>query len=332
MSEMNSSNNGALLMAYINNELSEPDKNQVEIWLNNSIENKKYFEELKEVWILTGKVKIKPVDVNTSLAWHKISERINTAEQSPKKTKVISMRLIYAAAAVVVILFSSVVLIKFISKNNDLIQLSAKKEVVIDTLQDGSVISLNQGSQLEYPAEFSSDERRVTLHGEAFFEITPNAQQPFIVELDHQAEVKVLGTSFNIEESDSTTTVFVKSGKVEFKSTENSVILLPGEKGIMNFADGYVRKASQNEIDFNEIYWLDQKLNFEDQPLDQIISILESIFEVSILLENNKAANCRLTTHFERESIEEILEVIAASFEMELIKTKNGFILKGNGC
>lgn len=332
MSEMNYKISEALLMAYINNELSEPDKKQVEIWLNNSVENKKYFEELKEVWILTGKVKIKPVDVNTSLAWNKIKTRINTVEQSPKKTKVISMRLMSLAAAIAVILIGSVVLIKFISKNNDIIQLNAKNDVVIDTLQDGSVISLNKGSRLEYPAEFASHERRVMLHGEAFFEITPNTEQPFVIELDHEAEVTVLGTSFNIEESDSATTVFVKSGKVEFKSTENSVILLPGEKGIMNFADGYIRKASPDEIDFNEIYWLDQKLNFDDQPLEQIISVLESIFEISIVVENPQAANCRLTTHFERESIEEILEVIAASFEMELIKTNNGFVLKGNGC
>jgi transmembrane sensor len=331
MSEMNKNGNEALLIAYMNNELNAAGKLEVETWLNASAENKNYFNELKEVWILTGKVNVKPVDVNTNLAWDKINSRIQKSTQ-PKKNNVISIRKWYAAAAVAIILVGAFALIKFLSGGNEMMTLSAKNDVVIDTLQDGSVISLNKGAELEYPDEFDNDERRVVLHGEAFFEIVPDTEKPFIIALDNQAEVKVLGTSFNIQETDSTTTVFVKTGKVEFKSGQNSVILLPGEKGILNLSTNEIKKASPKEIKFNETYWLDQKLNFDDQTLGEIISILESVFETNIELENKDASNCRLTTNFERETLEHILEVISASFEMELIKTKNGFILKGNGC
>lgn len=332
MSEMNENRNEALLMAYINNELNAADKLRVETWLNESAENKKYFEELKETWILTGKLKIKPVDVKSDAAWNKINSRINNSNIPAKKNNVISIKAWYAVAAVAIILIGSFAIIKFMSANNELIQLSAKNEVVIDTLNDGSVISLNKGSVLEYPQEFSSDERRVILHGEAFFEISPDAEKPFIIELDHQAEVKVLGTSFNIQETDSTTSVFVKTGKVEFMSSVNNVILLTGEKGIMDLSNGAIKKASNEEIKFNETYWLDQKLSFEEQSLAEIIIILETIFETNIELENPDASKCKLTTHFERESLEQILEVIAASFEMQVVKTNKGYILKGNGC
>lgn len=332
MSEKIENRNEALLMAYINEELIATEKMRVEIWLNESAENKKYFDELKETWILTGKVKIKPVDVNTDSAWNKINTRITNANVQPKKNNVISIRKWYAVAAIAIILVGAFTLMKFLSGKDELIQLSAKNEVVIDTLQDGSVISLNKGSVLEYPKEFSSHERRVILHGEAFFEITPDTEKPFIIELAHKAEVQVLGTSFNIQETDSTTTVFVKTGKVAFKSSESNVTLLPGEKGIMNLSTGEIKKAAPSEIKYNETYWLDQKLNFNDESLGKIISILESIFETNIELENKTAADCKLTTHFERESLQHILEVIAASFEMELIKTDKGYILKGNGC
>lgn len=333
MSEMNENRNEALLMAYINEELNAADKLQVESWLNESTENKKYFEELKQTWILTGKVKVKPVNVNMESAWDKINSRIqNSKVETVKEGRVISMRTWYSIAAVAVILIGAFTIIRYLTGSDEMLQLSAKNEVVIDTLQDGSVISLNKGSVLEYPEEFSTNERRVILHGEAFFEITPNKEKPFIIELENQGQVTVLGTSFNIHETDSNTTVFVKTGKVEFKSSVNSVILLPGEKGIMNLSTGEITKASTTQIEFNETYWLDQKLNFNDESLGEIISILESIFDTHIDLENPEAANCKLTTHFERESLEHILEVIAASFEMELIETENGYLLKGNGC
>lgn len=332
MNEMNENRNEALLMAYINEELNAVEKKQVESWLNKSAENKKYFEEIKETWILTGKVKVKPVNVDLQSAWDKINSRIENTSVKTKSTKVISMRTWYSIAAVAVVLIGTFIIVKYLTGRNELIQLSAKNEVVIDTLQDGSVISLNKGSILEYPEEFTSNERRVILHGEAFFEITPDAEKPFIIELKNQSEVKVLGTSFNINETDSNTTVYVKTGKVEFKSSVSSVVLLPGEKGIMNLASGEITKASLQQIEFNETYWLDQKLNFEDESLAKIITVLESIFDTQIELENQEAAKCKLTTHFERESLKHILEVIAASFEMELIETDHGYILKGNGC
>lgn len=329
---MNENRNEALLMAYINEELNAGQKIEVENWLNQSTDNKKYFDELKETWILTGKVKIKPVNVNMDAAWNKINARVQQTNTSTTKNNIFTHRFWYAVAASVVLLIGTFVIIRYMNGGNEMVQLAAKNEVVIDTLTDGSVIALNKGSILEYPEEFSSDERRVTLHGEAFFEIKPNKEKPFIIELENQGQVTVLGTSFNINETDSNTTVFVKTGKVEFKSSVNSVILLPGEKGIMNSATGEIKKATTNQIDFNETYWLDQKLNFDDQSLGEIIEILEAIFETEIQLENSAAANCKLTTHFERESLEHILEVIAASFEMELVETEKGYLLKGNGC
>ena len=65
------------------------------------------------------------------------------------------------------------------------------------TLQDGTEVWLNSQTKLTYPALFSDNERRVTVEGEAFFDVAKNPQKPFIVSTQG-LEMKVLGTKFNV--------------------------------------------------------------------------------------------------------------------------------------
>src|SRR5450759_882792 len=62
---------------------------------------------------------------------------------------------------------------------------------------DGTKVWLNSETVLRYPVQFDSNERRVELTGEAFFEVARNDKVPFLVESGEQT-VKVLGTEFNI--------------------------------------------------------------------------------------------------------------------------------------
>ncbi|MBI3133459.1 MAG: FecR domain-containing protein [Bacteroidetes bacterium] len=323
--------NESQLIAYINGELSGDEKLRVERWIASSPQHKKVFDELEKTWILSGKISPKPVVVNTDDAWLKISQKI-TRPAAQKPTRVFKLNPWLQAAAVAVILVGVFGIYKLMNPSAGQLTLTAQNEILTDTLQDGSVVSLNKNSSLTYPDRFAGNERRVKLDGEAFFEVEPDAQKPFVVELNHQAQVTVLGTSFNIEEGDSTTEVFVKTGKVEFKSAQDAVILTPGQKGILHYTSGEITLANAEALDFNETYWLDQKLNFEKTNLDEVIRILSLVFETSIELENPEAGNCVLTTRFERESLNQILQVIATSFGLEVEEHKNGYILKGNGC
>lgn len=67
-------------------------------------------------------------------------------------------------------------------------------------LPDGTVAYLNSGSVLSYPLHYDKKERRVTLTGEAYFKVTHNPEQPFIVSVaNDRMRVKVLGTEFNLQ-------------------------------------------------------------------------------------------------------------------------------------
>jgi len=67
------------------------------------------------------------------------------------------------------------------------------------TLPDGSKVWLNASSSIHYPTAFLEKERRVIITGEAYFEIAKNANKPFIIKIYNGAEVKVLGTHFNVK-------------------------------------------------------------------------------------------------------------------------------------
>ncbi|HMO31821.1 MAG TPA: FecR domain-containing protein [Lacibacter sp.] len=101
------------------------------------------------------------------------------------------------------------------------------------TLSDGSRVWLNAASSLRYPVAFSGKERRVYITGEAYFEVTANPRQPFIVSMPHQSEVVVTGTRFNVNtypDEEGTRTTLLE-GKVQVTdSTGASLLLQPGQQ------------------------------------------------------------------------------------------------------
>ena len=97
------------------------------------------------------------------------------------------------------------------------------------TLSDGTRVHLNAETRLTYPVCFSSKERIVQIEGEAYFDVAPDKEHPFIVKTSHTS-IRVTGTSFNVrayadEDTESTTlisgTVRINSGNEEFELVPN---------------------------------------------------------------------------------------------------------------
>ncbi|MCC8134160.1 MAG: FecR domain-containing protein [Tannerellaceae bacterium] len=113
-------------------------------------------------------------------------------------------------------------------------------------LPDGTVVWLNSGSSVTYPEPYEKDHRRVELQGEAYFEVTPDPQKPFIVSVrEDRMRIRVLGTAFNVqayEEEDLIHTTLV-SGKVnlEIRDGQGRVleqVLNPSEKASYDLVGG----------------------------------------------------------------------------------------------
>lgn len=115
-------------------------------------------------------------------------------------------------------------------------------------LPDGSVVLLNQNSEIEYQKDFG--DRQVTLHGEAFFKVQ-KAEVPFVVSTSN-GKVTVLGTSFNVQEDEKQLAVEVETGSVELKVKDQISRLKRGESAVYNDAKGLFEKG---KAEFKHHVW-----------------------------------------------------------------------------
>ena len=135
------------------------------------------------------------------------------------------------------------------------------------TLQDGTEVWLNSQTKLTYPALFSGKERRVTVEGEAFFDVAKNPEKPFIVS-SQGVEMKVLGTKFNVHSypgKETIQTSLLEGGlKVYFPHAESKgVILKPDEQ--VTIKGNQMKIGSLPHADY--FLWRDGIYSFINEPL-----------------------------------------------------------------
>lgn len=152
------------------------------------------------------------------------------------------------------------------------------------TLPDGSKVWLNNASSLRYPVTFSGKTREVELKGEAYFEIAPNAHQPFKVKVGGTL-VDVLGTSFNItayaDENNIKTTLL--SGSVRVSKEDALTVLKPGEQAWVNEAG---KLTVQKDVDVDGVVaWKNGWFHFDHADLKTVMRMLARWYDVEVVYE-----------------------------------------------
>jgi transmembrane sensor len=148
------------------------------------------------------------------------------------------------------------------------------------TLADGSQVWLNAASSIRFPTAFTGSDRTVEITGEAYFEIAPNARQPFLVKV-HDMQVNVLGTSFNImaypdEQAMKTTLV---SGAVQVKSGNNTSVLKPGLQASLTKDQRFtVATADMDEA----LAWKEGKFRFRNTNIKTIMRQLSRWYNMEV--------------------------------------------------
>lgn len=153
-------------------------------------------------------------------------------------------------------------------------------------LPDGSDVWLNAASAVTYPTSFSGKERIVTLKGEAYFDIKPDAKRPFLVRLADNKEVKVLGTAFNINayENERVIATTLINGSVQVNAGNNSSILKPGYQANMSYTTPgiQVNRADTSQV----LAWKNGIFNFEGADIQAVMKQLERWYDIEVQYEN----------------------------------------------
>ncbi|QPH41482.1 FecR family protein [Pedobacter endophyticus] len=181
------------------------------------------------------------------------------------------------------------------------------------TLPDGTKVWLNAASDLTYQTDLKGVvARRVTLTGEAYFEVQKDKTRPFIVSSKLQ-DVEVLGTHFNIKNytDDSSIKTTLLEGSVSVSANtkkdrkENSIILKPGEQASLK-ANQFVVK----QVDvMSAVGWKDGLLVFTGENLKSAMEDIERWYGVTVQYELSSPAEIKLEGWISRKS--KLSEVLA---------------------
>lgn len=177
------------------------------------------------------------------------------------------------------------------------------------TLEDGSQIYLGSDTRFRYPKNFSSEVRRVHLEGEGYFIVEKNPKRPFVIEID-DVEVKVLGTSFNVEAypEDSRITLQLDEGSIKLtaSSSQKGYVMVPGEKLIYSRKDGNgTISRTKNESALKN--WENQTFSFDNTPLRQVLETIKHWHEVDFQMYTEEVWKYSYTFESGKDSLEEIL-------------------------
>ena len=198
------------------------------------------------------------------------------------------------------------------------------------TLPDGSKVWLNVASTLKYPPVFSGTDRVVELTGEAYFEVTQRTDMPFRV-LFRDAEVKVLGTHFNVmaydDEPVAQTTLI--DGAVSLESGSQRVTLHPGEQGEIPYpspgAIGPI-KVIPGIDPKAAVAWKDGDLKFDGTDLHAVLRTLARCYNVDIQVDQNVPDTPIYGAFFRSDGLDKILIPILEREHLHSIN--NGTIVR----
>ena len=328
-----------LLARYLGNTASESERNEVEAWLAESDANARELATYRLIWDHSASMKKSSVTVDTDAAWSKMKDKM-AAGKSPAvlpEAKTIQFRpevkqrrlpvTVWAAAmiAILVVAFGWFFLIS--DKAPESLNVATANNTTEQILPDGTKVFLNYNSKLTYPEAFNSDLRTVSLQGEAFFDVKPDAAHPFVIQANG-TEIRVLGTSFNVKAySEAPVRVDVATGKVRVSKDSHRVELVKGQSA--EVLKDSIRSLQAN---MNLMGYRTQVYEFNAADLQDVVSSIRDGYHVDVRLSSEKIAQCRLTIRFEKEPVDATLSVIAETLDLNLRKEGKVYWLDGNGC
>ena len=337
--------NHDLLAKYLSHEANALEQTLVEEWIGATDENRKYFQDFETIWQQSAKLKVAPT-ADADAAWQRFRQRVDmggkvmplspniqqihsqTTEKQP--VNIFAQPWLRIAVAIVAVL-SMAFFAWFIGNDNTqkpaMAVMETKDFQAEKILPDGTIVYLNTQTKLTYPKTFEDSTRVVNLEGEAFFKVKHNENQPFIIHTQG-ADVRVLGTSFNVKAYTDQVQILVETGKVKFSKNEQKIVLLKGEFAQLQ-QDTIIKVAIPDK---NVMAYKTKILLFENSPLSEVVKVLNEVYLAKVSFKTKKLGNCKLNTSFENRTLDEILAVISETFQLSIIKKNDAIVLDGQGC
>lgn len=308
--------NKQIIIRVIAGKASNEEKEAILRWVDESDENRQYYNQLKNIWVIANLPNTEVAEVDL--------EKLRKLGYYKKKN---SKRLAILVVAILLVPLLAIN-IYFLIRNQELtsgIKNQKNAHAVFSTnkgvkgkvvLPDGSIVWLNCDSYIKFPDKFDGGTRKVEFSGEGYFIVAKNSEIPMVITTNRGVEVEVKGTTFNLTSygndsalkatlyngSITLTMVSPKTGKkkiVDLKPMEVATVYSSNIVKVQTMADTVVSSA-----------WKNGDVIFDNELMSDVIKTLERRHGVVFFVKNDKVLEYRFTAHFNSESIVQIMEML----------------------
>lgn len=164
-------------------------------------------------------------------------------------------------------------------------------------LSDGTKVWVNANSRLSFPSRFTDEERKIRLlEGEAYFEVAERQNHPFIVETS-RANVRVLGTHFNVKNYNNNFSTTLAEGSVQVYNQSHQKKLSPNQKAYFKSGELITRTADLTK----ELSWKNNVFYFNKDDIRSVMTQIENWYGVKVYLDRSVANNATYSGEIKRD-------------------------------
>lgn len=297
-------------------EASAAEQEKFNVYLRNE-EYRQLYDWLREEW--QKELKYKPGEFDLERGLRKLRSKITDATEADtqQKSRILSLkRVLQVAASLLVLISISIFIYRLSAPHNakqqtEMVTVSAQRgERKTIKLPDGSTVSLNSGAIIQYPAAFSGDNRQIHLTGEAFFDVTTDKKKPFVVTAGG-FETTVLGTSFDVNQTEGTIYVTVETGRVRVAKAgrPEEVTLEKGQQATFDPSQDRFRKTAVVTAKYTD--WKNHTLRFDEITVGEAFEKMEAWYDVTIQCNSAALLNRTIKGTYHNEPLQNVLDDLA---------------------
>ena len=342
-----------LLVKVVLGESTAEELSFVQGWIAQSPANERYFTDFQRIWEESRNLAVHST-VDEEVAWGRFKERVGRGEvgvgegasgsgmgvvaemggidEKSEYRGTVDMRagsgrqwMLRVAAVFIVVMVGGWFFYTYSYKPGQFLSVNSGVRVLSDTLPEGSVVTMNKESSIRYRRRFAGDVRKVEMEGEAFFAVAPDKDKAFVVQTNG-VTITVLGTSFNVRAVKGKTEVIVETGLVEIRRGGHVVRVGAHEKAVIGIDDAKLMKENNPDQLYN--YYRTKTFECNGTPMWRLVEKLNEVYKAHIVIGADRLRNLQLTTTFVDESLDGILDVIAKTFAITVVRSGQDIILK----
>ena len=313
-----------ILVKVVLGESTEEELRLVQAWRAESAANERYFQDFERIWEESRNLAVRS-EVDEEVAWGSFKDRVKGGERSlvteeisandEREQEAVVRELRprrnfgwLVAAAVMVLAVGGWFF--YSSRPAQWLAVSSGGQVLLDTLPEGSVVTLNKQSSIRYIKGFAGTDRRVEMEGEAFFAVAQDKDKPFVVHTNGMT-ITVLGTSFNVRNNGEKTEIIVETGMIEVRKGGEVFRVRAHEKVTVTGNEKPITGPNPDQL---YDYYRTHVFECNGTPLWRLVEKLNEVYHAHVVIGNASMRNVPLTVSFEDESLDKILEVINGTF------------------